>query len=212
MKSTYRTSFLIIFVIMLSLLFGGNYWLKINEIEANKKELKKLIENPEHFISIDDLADRIINDDPSLFLIDIRSAEEFDKYHIPGAINVELKETLNYLTDEAENLSSFDVVLIGNDSFYAEFIYVLSDTDSEILVLNGGMQSWYNTIINPQKPNNNSDVIALNEYASRKGASMYFGVKYPEEIIKKAPVKKVEVPKKVVPVKKKKKLPIEGGC
>ena len=51
---------------------------------------------------------------------------------------------------------------------------------------------------------------AFELYTFRKAASMYFGVVYPEQV-KVAQVKKV-VPKKVIAVKKKKKLPAEGGC
>ena len=49
-------------------------------------------------------------------------------------------------------------------------------------------------------------------YSTRKAASMFFGVAYPEQVKKQAVVVKKVVPKKVVPVKKKKKKPVEGGC
>ena len=50
-------------------------------------------------------------------------------------------------------------------------------------------------------------------YSTRKAASMFFGVVYPEQTIKQqAPVKKAAPKKIVVPVKKKKKMPTEGGC
>lgn len=212
MKSKYRSSFFLVFIVVLSILLGGNYWMKTNVLEANKKELINHLENLEHFMSSDALADRIINDDPSLYLIDLRTSEEFKKYHIPGAISLTLDSALVYLDKESEDLLKKDVVLISNDTFNSELIYALSDSKEHLNVLDGGMQSWYKHIINPKKADNNSDLKTIETYATRKGASMYFGVKYPEPVVKKVTVKKVTIPKKVVPVKKKKKLPIEGGC
>ena len=42
----------------------------------------------------DELADWLINNDPSIQLIDIRSADEFDNFHLDGAINIPLN-TIN---------------------------------------------------------------------------------------------------------------------
>lgn len=212
MKSTYSTSFFIVFITVLAILLGSNYWMKNNSLEANQKELNNYLENSAHFMSSDELADRIINKDPSLLLIDLRTSDEYKKYHIPGAVNILLDSALVYLNDVSEELLKRDVVLISNDTFNAELIYTLASTNKHLNVLNGGMQAWYTEVINPVKPDNNEDLTAINAYMSRKGASMYFGVKYPEPVAKKEPVKRITTPKKVAPVKKKKKLPIEGGC
>ena len=68
-----------------------------------------------------------------------------------------------------------------------------------------------NTIISPPKPTENMASDQFELYSTRKAASMFIGVAYPEEV-KKQPVVKKSIPKKVVPVKKKKKMPVEGGC
>ena len=87
-------------------------------------------------------------------------------------------------------------------------------------VLKGGVNTWFNTIINPKKPTENMASNEFDLYSFRKAASMYFGVAYPEKVSKKPTiVKKVSIaktssttPKKVIPKKKKKKMPVEGGC
>ena len=88
-------------------------------------------------------------------------------------------------------------------------------------MLKGGINKWFNTIINPKKPTENMASNTFELYSLRKAASMYFGVAYPKKvhkqpvIIKKASVAKAStaiVPKKIIPKKKKKKMPVEGGC
>ena len=53
----------------------------------------------------------------------------------------------------------------------------------------------------------------MNFIASRKAASMFFGVAYPEQFkVDKPVVVKKAAPKKVITIEKKKKAPAEGGC
>ena len=52
---------------------------------------------------------------------------------------------------------------------------------------------------------------AFEQYSTRKAASMYFGVVYPDQIIDSSASQKT-TPKKVVTIKKKKKSVAEGGC
>ena len=61
------------------------------------------------------------------------------------------------------------------------------------------------------------DSRAFNLFSFRKAASMYFGVAYPQKeavkkVVLKASLKVSTKPKVVVPKKKKKKMPVEGGC
>ena len=107
----------------------------------------------------------------------------------------------------------YNVVLFSNDNFYADQAWILCNRldYKNLHVLEGGVNKWYNTIINPLKPTENMPTEAFELYTFRKAASMYFGVAYPEQF--KVVAKKVTPkPKKVITVKKKKKAPAEGGC
>ena len=48
--------------------------------------------SPERYISTDELADKLINQDPSFLLIDVRDEESFKKYNLPYAINIPLEK------------------------------------------------------------------------------------------------------------------------
>ena len=168
--------------------------------------------SPERYITTDHLADRIINQDPSYLLIDIRPEEEFKKYTLPNAINIPLKKIMDEESIPYLNQTQYDVVLFSNDHFYADQAWIMCNRlgYKNMHVLKGGLNNWYHTIINPAIPTEGMPASAFELYSTRKAASMFFGVAYPEEV-KQIVVKKV-IPKKVITIKKKKKMPVEGGC
>lgn len=177
--------------------------------------------SPERYMTTDELADRMINNDPSLLLIDVRDEKSYNEYAIPGATNIPLKKLLDEDFDAYIDQNSYDVVFISNDNFYSDQAWILCKRlgYKNLNVLKGGVNEWYRTIINPIKPDETMPTIAHEQYDFRVAASRYFGVAYPEklvedqpETIKKTSAQPVAAPKKVVPVKKKKKAPVEGGC
>ena len=187
------------------------------------EELLSLAISPERYITTDELADRIINQDPSLLLMDVRDESDFKKYSLPNAFNIPLKNILNADSESYLNQDAFDVILFSNDNFHSDQAWLLCNrlNYKNLRVLKGGISNWFNTIINPKKPTENMASNAFELYTFRKAASIYFGVAYPQKIIKKPVIKKyvtktptapTEVQKKVIPKKKKKKMPIEGGC
>ena len=179
--------------------------------------------SPERYITTDELADRIINQDPSLLLIDVRNENAYKKYSLPSAVNIPLKKILEDDSESYLNQDEFDVILFSNDNFHSDQAWLLCNRIDykNLYVLKGGINKWFNTIINPKKPTENMASNAFELYSLRKAASMHFGVAYPKKvhkqpvIIKKASVAKAStaiVPKKIIPKKKKKKMPAEGGC
>ena len=213
----------VILAFVLIILAGGLVLLpKYEKQEGIKPE--NLLANafsPERYISTDELADRIINQDPSLLLIDIRDEKSFQKYTLPNAVNIPLNKVLEEDSEPYKNQDAYDVILFSNDNFHSDQAWILCNRMGyeNLHVLKGGINEWYNTIINPKEPSADMASTEFETYNFRKSASMYFGVAYPEKVVKKPSVKKYvskettkPEPKKVVPVKKKKKMPVEGGC
>ncbi len=208
---------------ILIILAGGLVLLpKYENHEGIKPEelLSKTI-SPERYITTDELADRIINNDPSLLLIDVRDENEFKKYTLPSAINIPLNKVFDEDSEPYLYQDEYDVVLFSNDNFYSDQAWILCNRlgYENLHVLKGGINTWFNTIMNPEKPTENMASTEFELYSFRKAAGMYFGVSYPEKVknqsavIKKtSTVKATVAPKKVIPKKKKKKMPVEGGC
>ena len=200
---------------ILIILAGGLVLLpKYEKHEGIKpEELLSRVISPERYISTDKLAEILVNQDPSYLLIDIRDEGSYNNYTLPNAINIPLAKLLDEDSEGFLNQNQYNVVLFSNENFYADQAWVLCNRldYKNLRVLKGGINQWYNTIINPLKPTENMPAVAFELFSFRKAASMYFGVAYPEQYKRADIVKKVPV-KKVITVKKKKKAPAEGGC
>ncbi len=166
------------------------------------------------YMSTDQLADILINKDPSYLLIDVRNEENYAKYSIPNSINIPLKKILEVDSESYLNQNQYDVILYSNDNLYADQAWLLCTRlgYKNLRVLKGGVNKWFNTIINPPKPTENMSTDQFDLYSNRKAASMFFGVAYPEQVKKQPIVENKPAPKKVIPIKKKKKRAPEGGC
>ena len=169
----------------------------------------------ERYISADELAHKIILGDPSLRIVDVRDSDRFDSYSIEGAVNIPLKKLLDQDNRDYLNQNEYEIVLYSDDSFYADQAWIICyrNGSKNMRVLEGGMHSWFNSVINPPAPKEMSPQIEHEKYSFRKSASMFFGVAYPDDVKETTPIPKPNSkPRTVVPVKKKKKKMPEGGC
>jgi len=203
------------YIILASMLFIAALGLVLlpsyqkNENITAENLLAKVI-NPERYIISDVLADKIITNDPSIILIDVREVDEFTKYTLPNAINIPLSDILNEDYQGYLDQDRYNVILFSNENFKADQAWLLLNRlgYSNLHVLNGGINGWYHTILNPPKPTEDMPNEAYELYNFRRAAGLYFGVGI------KAKERKVakKVVKKIVPKQKKKKRKPEGGC
>jgi rhodanese-related sulfurtransferase len=211
------TSFRYQILAMIFIVLAGGLVLlpKYQKHEGIKSEM--LLSNaisPERYISTDQIANKIINQEPSFILIDVRDADSYKKYSLPNAVNIPLAKLLNEESLPYLNQSQFDVVFFSNDNFYADQAWVLCRRlgFKNLRVLNGGLNKWFTTIINPEIPNEDMPEEAFALYSTRKASSMYFGVEYPDQVMTEDLNANKPAPKQVITVQKKKKKPTEGGC
>jgi rhodanese-related sulfurtransferase len=167
----------------------------------------------ERYINTDELADRMVNQDPSLLLVDTRNTEEFEKYSLPNAINIPLSQIFSEELNPYLDQDIYDVVLFSNDNFTAEEAWLIGNRMGyqRLYVLDGGLNTWFETIIQPEFPKETMSREAYDLYAFRKAAGKYFGVAI-DTLEIETEVKKAAAPKKVVTKPKKKKKMPEGGC
>lgn len=178
----------------------------------------------ERFMSTDIVADKIINKDPSVLLVDVRTESEFAKFSLPNAINIPLAKFLDEKAAEVIDQDALDVVLFSNDNFQANEAWLLGNRlgYTNLYVMKGGLNEWFSTIILPKMPDETMPREAFELYTLRKAAGLYFGVgtaEVPEikPAIKITPAAApasapASAPVKVVPEEKKKKSAPEGGC
>jgi len=135
----------------------------------------------DRFLSVDHIAERIIEGDPSILLVDVRSMDMYDEYHIPGSINIPLQEVLNDSLNNALKLKNKDIIFYSNSTLSADQAWILCRRNKmqNQYVMQGGLNEWFENIMTPESPldTEGSDAIAL--YNFRKGASVYFGMPAP---------------------------------
>jgi len=152
----------------------------------------------------------LVQKDPSLRLIDVRTPEEFDAYSMPGAVNIPLS---NLLADEYTDILNQDAyvnVFYSNGSVYANQAWMITRQLGYVnnFVLEGGLNYWFGNILSPEAPSQTSPNEEFAKYDFRKSAAAALGggSVVPAESVTPA-VKAVKPP---VTARAKKKP--SGGC
>jgi rhodanese-related sulfurtransferase len=98
------------------------------------------------FISAPDLASRIMARDPALRIFDLRSAAEFERFHVASA------QQLSPSLLRREPLPpNWTVVLYGNgESRAAQAWTIARDRGADAFVLRGGVREWFTRIYEPR--------------------------------------------------------------
>lgn len=200
----------IILAIVLLAVAGGLIFLPktTRNSEIPPETLAKEINDPARFLSVDHIAERMIEEDPSILLIDVRSPEEYDLFTLPNAFSIPLSEiTLpeweGYLDQE-----EMDVVLFSNGDIYADQAWVICTRKGfkNLYVMEGGLNQWFSNIMQPTAPPETAPSEEFDLYAFRQGASLYFSGGSIEIESSEAKAKPVKLMKRV------KKTTTAGGC
>jgi len=177
--------------------------------KLSPEELLEHVNSGMQYFSPDEVADMIINRDPSLLLIDVRGADEYEKYHLPGSINIPLSSLLD---DQWKDYLNQDVrfnVFYSNGTVNANQAWMLTRQLGyrNNYVLQGGLNYWMESIMNPTPPESTSPNEEVAKYDFRKGAGMALGGEAAVETIQPQPAP--ELPK-IAPRPQKKR--VQGGC
>lgn len=195
-------------VVFIVPLFSSN-----DEVTPNT-QLSDII-STERYLSSENLASFIINQDPSIVIIDIRTEDEFKQYHLPTAINIPFELLLNEENKSIVNQSKQTIVFYSNDHLLADNAWFLTKNlgYKNIIVLKDGLNGFFNSILNPEAPSTNASTDEKELYLLRKSSGIFFGIPFNNAPQKSAPIL-IEKPvlKKVEPVKKVKVEIEEGGC
>ena len=161
-------------------------------------------------ISPDELADWLINKDPSIQLIDVRTPKDYNQFHLDGALNIPLSKILdNEWVDYVDQGIKMNIFYSNGTTLSHEAWMLTRQLGYENnYVLQGGLNFWTETILNPSAPSPYSADDEIAKYEFRKGASQYFGGGGVKSSTSQA---KSKASKPKIKRKKKKKAP-QGGC
>ena len=160
-------------------------------------------------ISTDDLAKLLMMKDPSIQLIDVRSPEEYNKFSLPGAINIPLEKLLDKDYTDVVNQDVMTNVFYSDGSEKAALAWLVCRRVGykNNKFLDGGLNRWVETILRPKAPAETDKEAAFKQYRFRKGASIFFGGGSGAVASDNA-----GAAKPAAPIKRKKKEAAGGGC
>jgi sulfur-carrier protein adenylyltransferase/sulfurtransferase len=208
MKPLYK---LAVVLIPLGILIAAVPDNKVVVEKANPRQILAEMKDGSYLMTTDVIADMLVKKDPTLQLVDVRSQAEFDQFHLPGAVNIPLD---NLLSDE--NSAFFDQevkmnVLYGNGTTAAGEAWMLLRQQGykNLFVLQGGVNYWAETILNPSQPSPAASDDELAKYDFRKAAGGVLGGGAPITATTSVSAAGPSAPKAGAAPKKKRAA---GGC
>ena len=119
--------------------------------EMKPEQLLLEIMSHEKEFSTDKIAEMIIGEDPLLQLIDVRTAEEFNEYTLPNAINIPLADLLtkdedgDYVWEDYINQDVKTNIFFSNGEIYSSRAWVVCTrlNFKHNYIMNGGLNEWF---------------------------------------------------------------------
>jgi rhodanese-related sulfurtransferase len=162
------------------------------------------------FIAPETVADMIIKKDPSFQLIDVRSQDDFEKFSLPGAINIPMSD---FLSDKYTDILNQDVkmnIFYSNSTITANEAWMVTRQlgYKNNFVLEGGLNYWFEAILNPQKPSSVNSDEEFAKYDFRLSAGKALGGGLTVQTTQRAASSSTKPSLQSAPKKKK----AAGGC
>ena len=131
-------------IILAFLPLSGKYSLR----EKPDKLLSEVLDEKTCFTA-DQVAQFVVTEDSTVQLIDLRSAEEFKRFSIPGAINIPYNELMAL---DLESYLNRDVrsIFYSNGDYQSGYALIIARGlgYKNCFVMKGGLNEWYNLVMN----------------------------------------------------------------
>lgn len=168
---------LALFVIPMGLIIAAVPQNKTNPYKLTADELLSEVNTRNQYLAPDVVADMIVKKDPSLRLIDVRGQEEFEKFSLPGAINIPISNLLSPDYTDILNQDTKMNVFYSNGTLTANEAWMITRQlgYNNNYVLEGGLNYWFENILNPKQPSSTSPDEEFAKYDFRKSAGQALG-------------------------------------
>ena len=201
----------ILAILLIVLALGLVILPKKNELkETNPKELLLAVVEKSRYLTIDQVTHRIIENDPTLLLIDLRPADQFKTFALPGSLNILPDSLLSRTNTELFNQPGKDKVLYGNADLTSEKAWLLCSRYAlnRIYIMKGGMNGWFNTFVKENPVSSTPSTAELDLISFRKAARQFLiGTGETSNSSVNAPVRE-----KIQVLRKAPKAASGGGC
>jgi rhodanese-related sulfurtransferase len=150
-------------------LFAGNPY-RGGRVSLDVKDLALLVQKERDHVSVEQLADWIIQGRADYRLLDLRSEKEFNDYHVPTAESVALSALNDFPLRRNEK-----IILYSEGGIHASQAWFLLAASGfrHVYLLTGGLDEWREKILFPAIPENPT-VEQQAQFAKMKEVSRFF--------------------------------------
>lgn len=105
-----------------------------------------------NYLSVDQIARMVVREDSTIQLIDLRSPEQFRNMNIPGSVNIPYTDIIEKDHSTLFSNGKSKYILYSNGDLNANYALVLLKglKYKNTYVMQGGLNEWYNTVMNSQ--------------------------------------------------------------
>ena len=120
--------------------------------QLKSDELLSKSTSEEIYFSVDQVARFVNNEDSTVQIIDVRSAEQFKECNIPGSVNIPFPDLLNPLWEQTLNQKEIKNIFYGNGNQTANYAWTIATGLGypNNFVMKGGLNEWFETVMNSQ--------------------------------------------------------------
>ena len=120
---------------------------KLFHLEADELLSKSV--SDEMYFSVDQVSRFINNEDTTYQLIDVRSAEQFKSFNIPGSINIPFSDFANPKWEAYLNQKGLKNIYYGNGDQTASYAWTISTGlgYGNNFIMKGGLNEWFKTVM-----------------------------------------------------------------
>lgn len=149
---------------------------KSDRKEVEPKILLGSIAEKSRYLTVDQVTHRIIENDPTLLLIDLRPAEQSKIFALPGAVNIQVDSLLTKSTLELFSQPGKDKVFYASDDLDSEKAWLICTRYSmnRLYVMKGGLNEWISTFMKDQPVSVTASTADLDLLSFRNAARQYF--------------------------------------
>ena len=201
---------LAIFVIPMGLIIAAVPQNKTKPYKLTAEQLLAEANTRTQYIAPETVADMIIKKDPSFQLIDVRNQDDFEKYSLPGAINIPVSDLLSDKYTDILNQEAKMNIFYSNGTLTANEAWMVTRQlgYKNNFVLEGGLNYWFDAILNPKKPASTSPDEEFAKYDFRLSAGKALGGGMAIQETQAQPATNAKPAIQAVPKKKR----AAGGC
>lgn len=135
------------------------------------RSLARNVESEEDHVTAVELAQWIKDRRPGLRVVDVRSADEFDTYHVPTAERIPLEQLVDTPFRQDETI----VLYSGGGAHAAQgWVFLRALGFARVYFLRGGLAEWLDDVVNPVISADPTDS-AQKSFARVAELSRYFG-------------------------------------